>query len=337
MKKILIVGAGAIGGSLAAYLGQTNSSITIYERQKGIADEINRAGVTLTGDKAPLHAAVMAVSDLRMLRREYDVCFLATRAYQLQEAAQSVLPYLKDSALMVSMNNGVCIDELLSVAGELSACWCSINFGAGIQSPANYFLKIRGGIVLGMKGGYCPPQLLELQRLIDPVLKCEITDNIIGTLYSKMLINACITSTAIMTGQTLGDILASPEGRQIFDRIMMEGVRMAKAEGIRIVPYRGKLNYYFLCANNPVSKLFRRIYYHFLGKKYRERTSATLEAMRRGVRSETDYYNGYICRLGNSHHIACPVNMEICRTVREIEQDLNLISPYNLKLILQKN
>ena len=117
MKKILIVGAGAIGGSLAAYLGQTNSSITIYERQKGIADEINRAGVTLTGDKAPLHAAVMAVSDLRMLRREYDVCFLATRAYQLQEAAQSVLPYLKDSALMVSMNNGVCIDELLSVAG----------------------------------------------------------------------------------------------------------------------------------------------------------------------------------------------------------------------------
>ena len=122
MKKILIVGAGAIGGSLAAYLGQTNSSITIYERQKGIADEINRAGVTLTGDKAPLHAAVMAVSDLRMLRREYDVCFLATRAYQLQEAAQSVLPYLKDSALMVSMNNGVCIDDLVSVDGVVWAC-----------------------------------------------------------------------------------------------------------------------------------------------------------------------------------------------------------------------
>ena len=99
MKKILIVGAGAIGGSLAAYLGQTNSSITIYERQKGIADEINRAGVTLTGDKAPLHAAVMAVSDLRMLRREYDVCFLATRAYQLQDlllTQQAVLHAMLD-------------------------------------------------------------------------------------------------------------------------------------------------------------------------------------------------------------------------------------------------
>ena len=70
MKKILIVGAGAIGGSLAAYLGQTNSSITIYERQKGIADEINQG-----------HTVVVNFEETNASEARYILAFLSGASY----------------------------------------------------------------------------------------------------------------------------------------------------------------------------------------------------------------------------------------------------------------
>ncbi|MGN1100174.1 MAG: ketopantoate reductase family protein, partial [Christensenellales bacterium] len=57
----------------------------------------------------------------------------------------------------------------------------------------------------------------------------------------------------------------------------------------------------------------------------------TLEALKRGVKTETEFYNGYIVKLAASKNIETPVNRAVCDMIADIEKDLSKISPDNLK------
>ncbi len=329
MKRILIVGAGAIGGTLAVHLGKI-CDLFVLEKDPAHREIIAARGITLKDGPESRTVQPTVLSSPSEIPKGVEFCFLCTRAYHLGTAAGEVLPYLHHDALLVSMNNGICLEPFAEAVGELRAVCASIRFGVGVEEPGVYKLKIKGGLILGMKDGYCPPRLNELANLIDPVIPCRVTDNILGELYSKMLINACMTSAAVLSGQTLGEILASREGRMLFDQILFEGVKVAEAEGVKIPPYDGKLRYGLLAGHNPVSAAARKLTYDALAKKYADRTSSTLDALLRGVPTETDFYNGYLSQTGRRLGVPTPVNDRVCRLIAQIEQDPELISPINL-------
>ena len=333
--KILIIGAGAIGGSLACYLARQNCDITVLESRQEVCDLINENGLTLKTSKGVITAKVKAMTSLTENNNDFRYCFSATRAYHLQSAVKSVLDKLPSETLIISMNNGICLDALVEVVGKKRAVCCSINYGVGIEEAGKYFIKIEGGLVIGMADGYCPQSLIELNNLLNNAVGCAVTDNIIGALYSKMLINACITSVAVLSGQTLGEILKRRAGKEIFLSIIKEGVLTAQAANINIPKYNGKLNYYTLTKETLPAKIYRKLYFAVLTAKYKKRTSATLEALKRGVSTETEFYNGYIVKLGKSLGIDTPVNRKICEKIKEIEKDLTLISPNNIEKILK--
>lgn len=333
MKRILIVGAGAIGGTLAVHLGKI-CDLFVLEQNPDLRNAIAERGITLQDGLESKTVQVNVLSSPAEIPKGVEFCFLCTRAYHLGGAALEVLPYLHHDALLISMNNGICLEPFAEAVGELRAVCASIRFGVGVEGPGVYKLKIKGGLILGMKDGYCPPRLNELAHLLDSVIPCRVTDNILGELYSKMLINACMTSAAVLSGQTLGEILASKEGRMLFDQILYEGVKVADAAGIVIPPYDGKLHYRLLAGRNPVSAAARKLTYATLAKKYANRTSSTLEALRRGVPTETAFYNGYLSETGHRLGVPTPVNDRVCKLISQIEQDPELISPINLGIAL---
>jgi len=336
MQKILIVGAGAIGGSLACYLSSAGCDVTVAERSAELAAHIDKNGVKLDlGKKGRLSASVRAADMAALEDGTFDICFCATRAYSLKAAATSALPKLKPGALVVSMNNGICIDALRETVGDDRAVGCSINYGAGIAGPGSYFIKIHGGLEIGMAGGQQPERLLQLCKLLGRAVGCKITDNIVGTLYSKMLINSCITSAALLSGQTLGRILVRRSGRKLFFRIISEGCAAASAAGIAVPPYKGKLDYQKLARKNLAGALYRAASFLLLGIKYGRRRSATLESLKAGARTETEFYNGYISRLGKKHGVPTPVNDAVCDIIAEIERDITLINPKNIAAALR--
>lgn len=335
--KILVIGAGAIGGSLAAYLCATSADVTILELNPDTCNCIVNNGLTVVDGEKTFSSAVKIVNSLDELKgKVFDCCFSATRAFNMADAVKSVLPYLTSDSLVVAMNNGVCIDELASIVGYDRAVGGMINYGVGIASPGNYYIKVRGDLVLGMKSennpNSIPKPLVRLSELLNRAIPTSITENIIGCLYSKMLINSCITSSALISGLLLGDILKNKKGRALFTAVATEGVAVAKAAGINIPPYAGKLNYYSLVKNDIFHKIKRRIIYSVMAKQYKSRTSASLEALRKGVKTETDYFNGYIARLGRKFGISTPANDKICELIKRVESDIAFISPHNLNL-----
>lgn len=329
--KILIIGAGAIGGSLACYLSSVGLNITILEKNEEICSAINARGLILKeGDKV-YRAKARAVTTLDESDK-FDCCFAATRAYNLKSAVQSVIPNLTEDAFVISMNNGVCINPLVEAVGKKRAVWCSINYGAGISAPGEYYIKIRGGLIFGMQNGGVPSKFLRVLDMMKSAIPVSVTDNIVGTLYSKMLINSCITSTAIVSGLTLGEILRGKSGRLVFTEIVREGLEMAEAAGIK-VPNYGKLNYKLFLAKGLHGVIYRAITFPVLIKKYGKRESASLEALKRGTKTEISYFNGYVVHIANKYHRSAPVNQAVVKSVHMVEKDLSLICEERLEEI----
>jgi len=335
--RILVIGAGAIGGSLAAYLTKTSANVTLLELNPDTCNYISVNGITVVDGENTITADVKIVNSTSELEeRSFDCCFTATRAYNMSAAVTSILPYLTPDALVIAMNNGVCIDTLAGIVGKDHAVGGMINYGVGISHVGSYYIKIRGGLVLGMlleSGSGIPKNLVRLSELLNQVIPTTVTDNIVGSLYSKMLINACITSSALISGLLLGDILRSKSGRALFTAIAAEGVAVANAANIEIPKYNGKLNYYSLIKNDILHRIMRRITYLVMANRYSKRTSASLEALRNGVKTETDYFNGYISRLGRKLNVPTPANDKMCSMIKRIEKDVSFISPNNLNLL----
>ena len=328
--KILIIGAGAIGGSLATYLSQTDADVTILEKNDTVLNAIKRRGVTLRDGNKEYTGRVRAVKALEDTDK-FDCCFSATRAYHLQSAVKSVLPYLAQDACVISMNNGVCIDALYEIVGDNSA-WCSINFGAGIESEGSYYIKIHGGLTIGAKNGLTLSMVRVIEKLQE-VIPVKVTGNIVGALYSKMLINSCITSTAVVSGLTLGEILSTKVGKKAFIGIIREGMKVAKVSGIKVPNYGKGLNYKLFASYGPIGAIYRGIVFPHLIKKYGGRTSATLEALKRGTKTEIDYFNGYVVRLAERYGISAPVNEKTVECVKLVEENLSNINSENIAKI----
>ncbi len=326
--KILIIGAGAIGGSLACYLSSVGLNITILEQSEELCRVINEKGVYLKDGDREYVARPRALTALDDSDR-FDCCFAATRAYSLKSAVTSVIPNLSEDAFVISMNNGVCINPLIEAVGKKRAVWCSINYGAGISAPGQYYIKIRGGLTFGMYGKGVPSKLLRVLDTMRSALPISVTDNIIGTLYSKMLINSCITSTAIVSGLSLGEILKGKRGKIIFTEIVREGLEMASAAGIK-VPNYGKLNYKLFLSSSLFGKIYRLIAFPIIKKKYGTRTSASLEALKKGAKTEISYFNGYVVHLANRFNRLAPVNQAVVRSVQGVEKNLSLIGEERL-------
>ena len=326
--NILIIGAGAIGGSLACYLASVGFKITILEQNQELCDKISERGLILRDGEKEYRAKVRAVTKLDE-KDVFDCCFTATRAYSLKSAVISVIPNLSEDAFVISMNNGVCINPMIEAVGKKRAVWCSINYGAGISAPGEYYIKIRGGLIFGMYGRGVPSKLLRVLDMMKSAIDISVTDNIIGTLYSKMLINSCITSTAIISGLTLGEILKGKRGKIIFTEIVREGLEMASLAGIKVPSY-GKLNYKLFLSKSLWGILYRMIAFPTIRRKYGSRQSASLEALKKGAKTEISYFNGYVVHLANRFHRSAPVNQAVVKSVQAVENNLSLISEERL-------
>lgn len=158
----------------------------------------------------------------------------------------------------------------------------------------------------------------------------EISDNIMGSLYSKLIINSCITSLGAVCGLYLGEMLSIGRIRNIFIEIMREAMAVADAMGLQVEDYGGKINYYkFLQGSGFVSHFKRNALIRIIGFKHRRLKSSSLQSLERGKPTEIDFLNGYIVMNSRAYEVPVPVNDKIVSMIKEIEEDKRRITLEN--------
>jgi 2-dehydropantoate 2-reductase len=201
-----------------------------------------------------------------------------------------------------------------------------------MNGPADLEMTSDGEFVIGNIDGKPDPRLEPLRHMLSQIVPTRISLNIMGELYSKLVINSCINSLGAITGLELGRLLASQRIRNIFMELMREAMAVADALNIRVEPGGGgKLGLLPVPRRSSLmSSLKRHAMVRIIGFKYRRIKSSSLQSLERGRATEIDYLNGYISDHGKKHGVPTPVNDAVISMVKQIEAHTRSISAQNL-------
>jgi 2-dehydropantoate 2-reductase len=127
--RIVVVGAGAIGGITAALLKKGGRDVTLVCKHQDVATLASGRGLHVTGVKGDFTVPVRAVAAVEELSGVFDAALIATKAYDMPEAARHLLPFLKPDSMVLSLQNGICTDALASPWAK-PARWGASSAGA---------------------------------------------------------------------------------------------------------------------------------------------------------------------------------------------------------------
>ena len=335
-SRVAMVGAGAIGGITAALMKEAGQHLEIVCKRRKLADRINSQGVHITGIKGEHRVPLKAVEHIADLSAPQDLVFLATKATDCVVAARDLLPFLKPESMVVSLQNGICEHALARVLGRERVIGCVVGWGASHKAPAELEVTSPGEFVIGSLDHAPDDRLPAVRDMLAVVQPTRISNNILGELYAKLIVNSCINSLGVIGGVRLGRILADKRMRTVFIAIMREAVAVAAAMQIKVEPAAGgKLDFAaFLKERGMLADLKRHLTIRMIGFKYRKIKSSSLQSIERGRRTEIDFLNGYICDRGMEHGVSTPVNDALRAMVLEIEARKREMSLDNVNELL---
>ncbi len=338
--KIAVVGIGAVGGVVASRIAPEFAPVLI-SKNKDIYQKIKTEGLRLvlpSGEEKVSHFSVF--TSFREQSERFDVILLCTKANSVLEAAKEGFLYLTDNGFIVSFQNGIVEDLLLKVIPEGKLIGGIIGFGATMHKSGVVEMTSKGEIVIGELNGKVSERVKALKSILDSVIDTRITENIWGAKYSKLLINACITTMGAVSGLTLGEMLSRKEFRGIFRRILYEGVEVAKGKGIKLEKISGVKIEKLAASKREVegkfclSRFYKDLIIRIIGMKYSKLKSSMLQSLERGRKTEVDFINGIIVLYAKETGFPAVINEKLVEIVHDIEGGKREIGVKNLELLL---
>ena len=180
VKRSLIWGAGAIGGTLGAYLARAGGDVTLIDTAGEHVDAIARAGLRLTGPIDEFTVRVPAFTP-QTLSGMWDEIILATKAHHTGAASRALLRHLTAGGYVVSAQNGLNELAIAEVVGAERTVGAFINFGAAYMEPGVIHYGGHGAVVAGEIDGRITPRVTAIRdawRHFDP--RAIATPNIWG-------------------------------------------------------------------------------------------------------------------------------------------------------------
>lgn len=165
MSRVLIWGAGAIGGTVGAFLQQAGHEITFVDTDAAHIAAIRGPGLSVAGPGGTVHAVAPGFTP-DALNGLWNQVFLCVKAQHTEAASRALLPHLAPDGYVVSLQNGLCEEVIAAVVGPERVLGAFINFGADWMGPGEILFGNRGAFVLGELDGRITERLRALHALI---------------------------------------------------------------------------------------------------------------------------------------------------------------------------
>ncbi|MBZ0298856.1 MAG: ketopantoate reductase family protein [Anaerolineae bacterium] len=246
----LVWGAGAIGGTLGAYLARSGHTVQFVDQVAEHVEAIHQAGLKITGPIDEFTVQVPAFTPPQ-LSGQFTTILLCTKAQHTRQATEMLLSYLADDGCVVSVQNGFNELEIAEIVGAERTVGAFVNFGADYLEPGVIHFGGRGAVVLGEIDGQITPRIEALHRaFLDFDANAIVTSNIWGYLWGKEAYGAMLFVTAL-TNDSIADALAEPTYRDLYRAIATEILAVALAKGIQPESFNGFNPNAFLPGTDP--------------------------------------------------------------------------------------
>jgi 2-dehydropantoate 2-reductase len=229
--RVAVVGAGAIGGTVGAYLVRAGHDVTFVDVVPEHIAAIRDRGLRIEGPIDAFTVRAPAYGPAEVPGR-FGTVFLCVKAHATESAARDLRPFLADDGVVVSLQNGLNERVIADVVGAERTMGCFVNFGADYRGPGVVHYGGRGAFVLGELDGRDTPRLRAVHAAIrDFEPGVVTTPNIFGYLWSKLAVGSMIFATAL-TDDGIADCYARPEHRALFADVAREVLAVALAQGV---------------------------------------------------------------------------------------------------------
>jgi 2-dehydropantoate 2-reductase len=252
--RVLIVGAGAIGGWLAGVLSRGGAEVAMLAR--GAALKAIRAdGLTLIEDEQRLMFR-LAASDKAADLPQPDAVVLAVKTYAFADAAAAAAPVLCRGPLLVTAMNGLPWWFLDGVDGPLSGARLEsidpggraaallagarpvaavVHASTRVEAPGVVRVVATDRLIVGEPEGGTSPQTAELARIASAGgLACSITSEIRSEIWAKLWGNASMNPVSAIVRRSAHGLFGDPRLSELLATLMAEFARIGARIGLEL-------------------------------------------------------------------------------------------------------
>ncbi|MCY4464914.1 MAG: ketopantoate reductase family protein [Chloroflexi bacterium] len=236
--KMLIWGAGAIGGTIGAFLHRAGHDIAFVDVVPEHVAAINDNGLRISGPLDEFTVSAQAAT-AQQLEGRHQTILLCTKSQHTRAAAESLAPFLADDGCVVSLQNGLNELTIAEIVGRERTVGAFVNFSADYHAPGEILFGGRGAVVIGELDGADSQRARQLVKTLqdfDP--DAQFTDNIFGYLWGKEAYGAMLFVSAL-TQESIADALSDPHFRPLYIRAAQEIVWLADKLGITPLGFNG--------------------------------------------------------------------------------------------------
>jgi 2-dehydropantoate 2-reductase len=303
--KICFLGSGALGSALGGVLTEGGNDVRLIDAWAGHIDAMNARGLVLRDGGVDRSVAVSASTGVDGIGPA-ELVVVLVKSYHTREAIEAARALVGPDTVVMSLQNGLGHEEILAevvgkervMAGKTYAGGVLLGPGhviAGTRDKRTYIGELDGQVTA------------RAQRIAETFtragLQTEVSTNIVGTMWDKLLINVATGALAGITRLPYGGLYAVPEVERCALAAIAEGIGVARALGVKLSSERPEDAWKLAAEGLPA-----------------EFKTSMLQSLEKGMPTEIDFINGAVVRGGARAGVPTPVNQALVACIKGIER-----------------
>ena len=345
-KKILFVGAGAIGSYIGSFLTRAGHDVTLIDPWAEQVETVRQKGISVTGPHDPFTArpTIFHLHEAQKLPRDFEVAFVAMKVYDTEWATQLALRHLKSDGVVVASQNCWPDPRVAAVAGADRSLGLSMSkIGVALWTPGQVERGMEKGsgkghdvFRVGEHDGRVTPRAQEIAEMLSVVDGSQVTENLWGERWSKLCANSMGNPVQAMSGLGSMEIASSEIGRTITIHLAGESARVGLAQGYAIPKFNGESAERW--ADSTKRETWQALDTMLTPKSAGGRNwkASMAQDVHKGRPTEIDYMNGHVVAKGKEKGVPTPISSATVAVVREIDAGTRKQAPENIAEVLKR-
>ena len=304
--KIAIAGSGALGSGFGAMLYRQGNDVTLIDGWEPQATAVKHEGlhIDINGEdyhlNIPMYQDTEIPSDL-----QFDIVFLFTKAMQLESMLTHIQPHIHDTTIMVCTMNGLKHeDRIVNYVDKSRIVRGVTTWTAGLESPGHTHLMGSGPVEIGSLVPEGQNHVEVIYNLLEQAkLNPHKSEDLQQSIWKKICVNGTANALCTILECRLSTLNESEYARKLVYDITKEIVEVATVDDVHL--NADEVYHYLIDLNDKVGPHFPSMYQDLINHNRR---------------TEIDYINGAVARLGSEHHINAPINQFVANMVHAKEE-----------------
>jgi 2-dehydropantoate 2-reductase len=303
IKRIVVLGAGAVGCFFGGMLARSGKDVLLIARDNHV-QAIKKNGLFMECQSFQERVAIQASSSMEGIA-DADLILCCVKSPDTESAMREIKDLIKPETLILSLQNGVDNAERISQIVPNKAIAAVVYVATAMRGDGHVKHFGRGELIIG---GVDQSESIssELQQICDLFLSanipCVVSNNIRRELWLKFLVNCSYNGISAIGQITYGEMVQQENIQQLIKDLTTEFLLVAHHEKIDISLAEAQM------VNDQIAQTMAG------------QSSSTAQDLIRHKPTEIDYLNGLIVRKAKQHGLNVPNHQAIYALVKMIEQ-----------------